>query len=1188
MKMITKILFARLVALLVLSSGLGFSQIVINEIMSVNKSTIADEDNDFADWIELYNRSDSSQQLSGFGLSDDPTEPLKWVFPDVSMAQGEHVLVFASGKDRREPIYWDTIITRGDVWKYRKGTSQPPSSWKRNGYNDSGWTGGPSGFGYGDGDDATVVQGAVTVYVRKKFQIDNSAAVMRLALHVDYDDAFVAWLNGVEVARANIGAPGQTVRYNSTADGGHEALMIQGLPPQFFDISDHIDLLENGDNVLALEVHNVGSNSSDMTLIPFLSIGWPVDQHNRHTPPDFLSLNSAQLHTNFKLKGGGEFLALVDSSGAVLDSLTTPQLDMDVAYGRLPDGGDAWRMLALPTPGETNIDSIYVGKTAPPIFSQSGGLYETPTTVVLTDTGGGQIYYTLDGSDPDENSPAYAGPISINKTTVLRARCFHSPLQPSRIVTQNYILNEDSPFAVVCLSSDPYNLFDDDYGIFVKGPNADKNYPYFGANFWQDWERPVNVALYEPDGRLGFELDAGMRVFGGWSRGRAQKSVVIYQRSTYDSRQIDYRIFPDKDIDHFESFILRNGGNDWDGTMFRDGFMQTLFKDNMDLEVMAFRPAHVYLNGAYWGILDIREKHNEHFLAANRGLDADRVDLLDLTGQSEAEVLHGTNADYLAFWHFLETHNIAEPENYAVVDSMIDISNFIDYEIAEIYIGNTDWPGNNIKYYKPQTPGGTWRWLIFDTDFGFYLYDASYSHNTLAFATATNGPGWPNPPWSTFILRKLLQNDYFQRLFINRFADHINTTFAPERVRHILDHFEAMFDSEIHRQRQRWHGAAGAYDERLARMRTFADRRPGYVRTHIRKQFNLSGNLRVTLDVEPAGAGKIKMNSKIISDLPWSGIYFENVPVPLQAIPNSGWRFVGWSDSRLGKAQSATLTSRADVHLVARFEAADAKPTDVVINEINYNSGRNFFAKDWLELANTSEASISLAGWQISDGAPDHLLTLPETASIAAHGYVVVARDSSHFLKVYSNAGFVYGNLGFDLSNSGDAVFLLDAAGIVVDSLHFDDAPPWPVDADGEGFTLELKSPLLDNSLAENWSAGAVYGGTPGRSNSVVSRVAAKKETGPPQRFQVLQNYPNPFNSTTTIVYSLPRDAHVRVQVFDVLGRKIYSLVDSKQVAGEHRAVWSADAPSGLYFYRLSADYDGGRFVETKKALLVR
>ena len=423
--------------------------------------------------------------------------------------------------------------------------------------------------------------------------------------------------------------------------------------------------------------------------------------------------------------------------------------------------------------------------------------------------------------------------------------------------------------------------------------------------------------------------------------------------------------------------------------------------------------------------------------------------------------------------------------------------------------------------------------------------------------------------------------------FINRFADHINTTFTPDRVHGILDVFQDMFDPEIQRQRKRWPGSAGAYESRIDRMRRFTDRRPGYVRTHIRTKFKLSGDLKVALSVEPAGAGAIKINSKMIEDFPWEGVYFENIPIPVSAVPSSGYRFVAWSDARLGGASRAIINSNMDFNIVAQFEPFVAENAVVVINEINYNSGRDFQAKDWIELHNRSQATLSLAGWSLTDGQPEHDYVFPDNAVIPAHGYSVIARDTRQFNAVYSNVGFVYGNLQFDLSNAGEFVQLEDADGVLIDSLTFDDSPPWPVNADGEGFTLELQSPQLDNNEPEHWSASAVYGGTPGRSNSVVAGVKSIASIQP-TAFRLFQNYPNPFNASTIIGYELPQASRVQVAIFDVLGRRVAMLVDSRQEAGAHQINWTADAAGGIYFYRLEANSGAGIFREAKKMVIVR
>ncbi|MAZ64842.1 MAG: hypothetical protein CMG51_00730, partial [Candidatus Marinimicrobia bacterium] len=242
--------------------------------MSSNGSTVYDEDGDTPDWIELYNSGTAGIDLGGYGITDNPTEPYKWIFPAIEIQPQNHLLIYASGKDRQEWVaHWETIIDWGDNWNYFLGDSPPPNNWNQQNFNDASWASGPSGFGYGDNDDATEISPVISLYVRRDFTISAIESVLKILLHVDYDDAFVAYINGSEIARANIGSPGVPPPYNQGADSWLEAEIYQGGEPNEYLIDPVESLLENGTNVLAIQVHNFNLESSDLTLIPFLTLG---------------------------------------------------------------------------------------------------------------------------------------------------------------------------------------------------------------------------------------------------------------------------------------------------------------------------------------------------------------------------------------------------------------------------------------------------------------------------------------------------------------------------------------------------------------------------------------------------------------------------------------------------------------------------------------------------------------------------------------------------------------------------------------------------------------------------------------------------------------------------------------------------------------------------------------------------
>ena len=1176
--------------LLILLPGLsGYAQNpLLNEVMSSNGTTLQDEDGDTPDWIEIYNPGPASVDLGGFGLSDDSTDLFRWTFPPHLLPPQTHLLVFASGKDRRSiPRVWETQIDWGDEWRYFVGVAEPPADWRQPGFDDSSWPSGPSGFGYGDGDDATVIPATISCYIRHTFTVGDPATILRGFLHVDYDDAFVAYLNGSEIARANIGTPGIIPHYQQWSDDYREAQIYQGGLPDAFPLDNIQSLLQSGENVLAIQVHNYGPTSSDMTMIPFLTLGMDISPPGANGLNPLLASLLPHMHTNFKIKAEGEIISLTAPGGQLADQLESGYLPVDISLGRQPDGWDNWLYFSEATPGVSNTTSGIAGIAPEPQFSHPGGFYSGVIALTLSANPGDAIHYTLDGSFPTPDAPTYSGAIVISATTVVRAAVYNSGQLPGRSVTHTYFVNENSTLPVISLSTDPGNFFDNDSGIYVLGPNADPAFPYFGANFWQDWERPLHIEMFESDGSLAFSIDAGTKIFGGWSRGHAQKSLSIFARSRYGYSEIDYPVFPDKPIAQYEALVLRNSGNDWPITLFRDPLMTGLL-DHIDTDRQAYRPAIVFLNGQYWGIHNIREKVNEHFVAANHPPVApNRVDFLE----NDAQVLEGDNSHYLSLLDYITTHNLNDPVSYEYVNSQMEVAQFRDYEIAQVYFDNTDWPGNNIKFWRPQTPGGRWRWILFDTDFGFGIFDPqAYLNNTLAFALETNGPAWPNPPWSTFLLRRMVSSVYFRNNFINRFADLLNTEFQPARVIERIDQMAAVLAPEMSRHYSRWGGSVSEWQANVQVLRDFASNRPSYIRAHIGSQFNLSGMGQVSVSTSPAAGGKVQLNSLLLSNFPWSGYYYYNVPQTLTAIPNPGYRFAGWDGITPAMENPVSfLLNQSSLYITALFEPDSTFQGPVVINEINYNSAPAFDPEDWVEFYNNSGAELDLGGWYFRDEEDIHTYTFPANTLLPAEGYIVLCRDTSLFSARFPGVNNYLGNMGFGLSGGGELLRLYDPGGTLVDFLTYDDVAPWPVEPDGEGPTLALKNPNLDNALPGSWAASAAYG-TPGVINDVFVGMDAEAAVLP-QGFSLEQNYPNPFNPATVISYQLSVVSDVKLEIYNLLGQKVVTLFEGRREAGMHQVRWDGrDAAgskvgAGVYFYRLEA---GKHYTAVRKMVLLK
>ncbi len=1172
----------RAAAVLLLALLTGLSQRVwgqdirFNELMPANASVLSDKDGDFSDWFELHNASTEPLTLAGFGISDRKDSPFKWMAPDLTLQPGEFRIIHASGKDTSgyEGV-WDAVVAKSDLWRFSSPASEPASTWTDPGFDDSSWQAGPTGLGYGDGDDATVIGTTLSVYARIRFYVDDLTAIEHVIFHMDYDDGFVAYLNGTEVARANIGRPGTRPRYNQPADTFTEPRSVLGLRPQRFIIENAGSLLRSGENILAVQVHNSSLGSSDLTCIPYLTVGLrSPTARTRVPPPEIAADFSSETHTNFRLSAQGEALYLTDSTGQLVDSVRFGVVSPDVSIGRQPDGTGGWFFFDSPTPGEANLTPAYQDVAEAPTFSHAGGRYSTPLSVSLSSPPGGDIYLTTDGSEPDAESFRYVGPIHITKTTVLRARTLGVGLLPSEIATQTFVFGEDTNLPVISIATDPALLWDNDIGIYAFPPDdqaACPSFPHFCANFWEDREIKVHLEVFEPNGTQALSVGAGLTIVGGWSRGFPQKSLGLFARGRYGTPAFNYGLFPGRPYTSYQSFLLRNSGNDWDDTMLRDGFIQELVA-RADVDRMEYRPSVVYLNGRYWGIHNIREKINEHYAAALGGVNADEVDIIALdTDQPPGvpEIVGGDSEHYEQLIGFVGSADMRTSMSLEVVESMIDVDSYIDYMITQIFVGNTDWPGNNVKLWRPRTEDGKWRWILFDLDFGFGRWNpGDYVHNTLAFAAAPNGPEWPNPPWSTFLFRRLLENTEFRSAFANRYADFLNSYFETDVMLAALDSVQNLISDEIPDHVARWGGSYSGWLSSVSNMRVYARNRPSAAEAHLRSFFSLSGSEPVTISATEGGW--VIVNRLHLRDFPWTGSYYPNVPISITAVPHRGYRFTGWTGSLESSDRTVAVNPNRPLTLAATFEVAAEVAYPVHINEIQYHASADMDSDDWVELANRGQESVDVSHWSLSDGGGNAFAMAPGSA-IAAGGYLVLARDTAAFSGVYPGVAPMSGGWVFGLSNGGEAVYLRDDAGFVVDSVTFGDLPPWPPEADGGGSTLELIDPVADNSLASSWRASAVRGGTPGAVNSVFTAI---DDIDPlPTVYSLGRPFPNPFSVFTSIPYAAPRAGRISLRVFDTLGRRVATVVDGAVSAGYHTATWQATTvSSGVYFVQMTGN----------------
>ncbi len=623
-----------------------------------------------------------------------------------------------------------------------------------------------------------------------------------------------------------------------------------------------------------------------------------------------------------------------------------------------------------------------------PVFSERGGFHAEPFTLLIgSNDPSVTIHYTLDGSTPNAQSPVYTGqlqigtpdpsgfalarfrttqvidlnrvdrdwtaqlallgmlwtePDSVFQGTVVRAMAT-DPADPERtspVATRTFFVDPagDQRFTLpaISLATDPDHFFDHDSGIYIPGAHDAYNNtgrpwhnPGNFKNRGPDWERPVHVELYLPDGELILAQDAGVRIHGGATRNFAQKTLRLYARAEYGNNWFTYPVFPDNKNRRYKRLLLRNSGNDWPLTMIRDAMMQSLVS-HLPFDTQSYRPAIVFLNGEFWGIHNIRERFDKHYLSETYGVDPEQVDILSGGGGSVQE---GSREHFESLLNALSA-GVGSDQELEAISQLMDLENFLHYQLAQIYFNNTDWPGNNIDYwrfqaeqYSPDSPlghDGRWRWMLYDTDHGFGYAGGlnAASANTLNHAIQSGSN-------SGFILRTLLENSTFRNRFINQAANHLNTIFRPEYVLARIEAMAAVIEPEIDEHIARWGQPENreVWEQNVEVLRNFARQRVSGLRPHFNNRFDLGGTYQLTVQTNPPKAGIIYVNDMPIhsstpgigtNSHPWTGTYFRNNSISLWAQPQAGYRFVGWSNGE--SSQTLQLTSSENLFLTASFE----------------------------------------------------------------------------------------------------------------------------------------------------------------------------------------------------------------------------------------------------------------------------
>lgn len=1043
-------------------------QIVINEGSNKNYSSIADEDDDHPDWIELYNGGSDPVDLFNYSLTDNPAEPDQWILPHFILEPGAFQVIFCSGKNRFQTpaatlvsntiefnptTGWNThAFTTPFMWDGFSNIVINTCSYSSLGYitnsifNQSTTPFVSSTFAYADGSpDACSFETGEIASLRPNMRLNETiiGTGTNQNCNTCYPAPYGNWYWG---ARNQI-----LILSSELLAAGLTAGPIDSLA---FDIAAT-------DNVVYdyIEIQMNGTFTNSMSNF-------------------FINQQGDLFHTNFRISSQGESVYLFAPDQTLADSLNIQLDTQDLSKGSIPDGDPNAYLIQTPTPGTTNNANIPLNNYAiKPIISIASGFFTAPFNVTLSNPNGinSQIYYSLDGSYPDQNTLHYDGEsIYVYQSTVIRARSFDPNLVASDVAVATYFMNVNHITPILSVTTDNVNLY---------GPTGNFDNPL------NDWMKSAYVEYFDSISShpLLFSQNCGMIQDGGWggSRTNPQRSFRIEMTNgVLGGDPMEYDVIPSRPNRHeYSDFYLRNGSNQYLALPYKDAAQVKMMGGETHNYYSAWRPISVYINGQYFGLYELREKFNKEKFAIEDNATKSTIEILSVSAfyggilrAVEGDV-NNYVSDYLAYLSI----DPASENYWEQADQYFDMKYYTDYIIGESWIGNVDWPWNNIKIYRSDATDNRWRFCLIDMELSLLpnsWTDCSYDHIQYMLDIGTS-----NPYLSMWNIG--MNNPRYYNYFINRFADVMNTSYESSHLIQIENSFFNQTVVEMPKEFQRWAEPWNVpawmdyfYNNHLIFQSELACRTE-QVRNHLQNDLNLDSQVEITLNVSPSDAGRIVLNTITPGELPWTGIYFNGVPVTMTAIPNPGYSFDHWLSENIITSPMNDSSLVVDVYMNDLFTAyfsGSAQPTNITISEINYHSDSTQNSGDWIELHNYGNAAVDLSGWRISNDDTQPTFEIPMGTVLYPLQYLVLVKDAAAFHAKYPNVSNYIGSLPFSLTNGGDGIRLYNYFNNVYLSVDYSISVPWPMIANGAGRTLELGNVSGNLNDAANWFAGCMFG----------------------------------------------------------------------------------------------------------------
>ncbi len=758
----------------------GESDIVINEILPNNKGNFINRSGEYSGYIEIANNGEKTINIGNYSLSNDEIVSFKWQIPNMTLGPGDVAIIYTSGKSRTEGEYSTSFKLRSN-----------------------------SGVVVLTNDKGKVIDkvkydniGNGVAYIREGKRFNVSSAI---------SPGYINTNEGIEGFQKKYMSVPKTLVINEAMNSNYSHLKQNG-----GNYYDWIELYNNSGDTVNLSEYCLSTTTNDICAykLPNKELESGKYYIIMASGDENLSNNSYK-HAGFKL-GDVESIYL-SKDRKIIDTLFLNDIPKGYSYGKGTNYGAYY--FGTPTPGSEN-GSGTASVSYAPNASVKSGIFNNSSGFEVALNGSGKIYYTLDGSTPTTDSKLYSSPLTIKKTTVLRIMSKDSGKLKSKVETYSYIVNENHKLDVISLA-----INQSDFSTINSHTSTESTIT-----------KKVNAEMLEQDGG-GFQIDAGLKLFGGSTRSYRKKSYELKFKKQFGPAELNYKVFDDVDSSVYNSLILRTGSQDefeWSKRiLIRDIMATSLMKQYTKVDVQAYKPVVVYVNGKYWGLYFLREKIDETFVANHYNVSATKsnTDILRVDG----EVKTGSNKKYNSMINWITNNSLSNKNNYAKIKEQIDVENMCDFWIAEIYASNYDIL--NVRYFSnPDVDNGKWKFVFYDMDSAYYNVNVNY----YTFYTRASGMGGWNFP--TTLLRNMMKSSEFKKVFLERLSYNLKNTWNYNTVSKRLDEIvKEVGEDEIKRNLERWDNISySRYKTNINYVKNFAKKRNSYMKSQAKSFFNLS------------------------------------------------------------------------------------------------------------------------------------------------------------------------------------------------------------------------------------------------------------------------------------------------------------------------------------------------------------